>query len=167
MAVMGTGQSYIRTFAPGAQIKTSTSQYLLVGMVPATTSSDFTVELCGQTNTVGTPTATSRFCIGANQSYLSSGSKECAVTMFGEAKIKCADSITAGEIVVAYEGVSTTTMAGRISALDAGVSVTVATQSVSSYRYIVGRALESGSTGTVIDVFINPTPMNAFAMADA
>jgi hypothetical protein len=167
MAISGNGQEFSLAFKLGAQLKTTTSQYKVVCIAGETTSSDYTVELCGQTNTVATPTAASRSAIGVLQEYPSASSEQANVTMFGISKVKCADSVTAGQFLVAYEGISTTTMAGRVVGLVSGSSVGAATQSVSSYRVILGRALESGQTNTVIAAFINPQPANALALGTA
>jgi hypothetical protein len=57
---------------------------------------------------------------------------------------------------MAYWGVSTTTMAGRIVQVDNGVTITAYGSTISAQCVILGRALESGVTGTVISVFVNP-----------
>ena len=81
--------------------------------------------------------------------------------MFGVSKAVCAESIACGMPVFAYGAIgaaaSTTTMAGRIAQLDNGVTITAYGATISSQFYVLGRALESGSTGTVISVFVNPT----------
>ena len=156
MAIHANGREYDISLVPSDQLTTVTSQYLVVGMVAGTTTADRAVELCGQTNTVGTPTATSRHAIGINQSYLSSGSTICDVRLFGVSKAKCSASITAGEFVVAYEGVSTTTRAGQIAPIADGASISAATASIAAHSVVLGRALEDGSTNTVISVFLNP-----------
>jgi len=156
MAIHANGREYDISLIPGDQILTTTSQYLLVGMVAGTTTADRAVELCGQTNTVGTPTATSRHAIGINQSHLSSGSSVCDVRLFGVSKAICSASITAGEFLVAYEGASTTTRAGQIAPIADGASISAATASIAAHSVVIGRALEDGSTNTVISVFLNP-----------
>jgi hypothetical protein len=102
------------------------------------------------------PTATAFFAIGINQTYLSSGSEVCAVRVFGVSKAVCAESVNAGAAVMAYWGVSTTTMAGRIVQVDTGVTITAYGSTVSAQCVILGRALESGVTGSVISVMVNP-----------
>lgn len=155
-AINGIGKEYDITMNPGANLLTTTSQFSLVSLVGGTSTADRTVELCGNTGTYGTPTAASYFAIGVNQSYLSASSVDCSVRLFGISKVVCAASIPAGSFIKAYSGVSTTTMAGRVVAIANGASISVATASISAQMCVVGRALESGSTGTVISAFINP-----------
>jgi len=155
MAISGNGQEYDITFLAGANIRTTTAQYLAVALVPGTTTADRTVEGCNLTGTYATPTIASDFAVGINQSYMSSGSQECAVRLFGVSKAKCAASITAGAPVRAFNGGSIT-MAGYIQMIPNGVSILAATASVSAQFYILGRALESGSTNTVISIMIQP-----------
>lgn len=155
MAIHGNGREYDIPFLAGTTLKTTTTQYLIVAMVPATTTADRTVELAGIAG-IGSATQTAFKALGINQSFLSAGSDQCSVRLFGVSKAVCAQSISAGEYVMPYWGVSTTTMSGRIVAVDDGVSCSAATMSVTSQVTILGRALESGSTGTVISVFVNP-----------
>lgn len=156
MAISGNGREYDITLIPEAVMRTTTSQYHCVGMVAGTTTVDRAVGICGATGTGGTPTSTAYHAIGINQSYLSSGSESCDIRMFGVSKATCAESITTGEFVMAYWGISTSAMRGKIVAVDNGVTCTVATASVTSHTVILGRALEAGSTNTVISVFVNP-----------
>ncbi len=157
-AILGNGREYDLNMKASALLKTTTSQYKAVGIVGETTSSDWTAELCGQTNTVGTPTATSRYSFGINQTYMSANSAESIqVRNFGLSKAICADSITAGQWVKAYEGVSTTTMAGKIVGIAAaGSSITGANMSVTAYANVLGRAVTSGQTNSVITIMVNP-----------
>lgn len=157
MAIYGNGRDYDITLKPDSTMRTTTAQYMCVGMVPGTTTVDRTVERSGDTGTVGGPTQTAFHFIGVNQSYLSSGSEECSVRVFGVSKVSCAESITAGEYVMAYWGASSTTRGGQIVAVEDGITVSSATHSISAHVTIVGRALEDGSTGTVISVFVNPS----------
>jgi hypothetical protein len=80
--------------------------------------------------------------------------------MFGISKVKCASSIAAGDFIKAYEGASTTTFAGFVvaSAIQGATNAAVIA-STASQLLILGRALEDGSTNTVISAFINPTPL--------
>jgi hypothetical protein len=57
-------------------------------------------------------------------------------------------SIGAGDPVQAYEGISTTTFAGAIQK--------VTTTTHAAQQIILGRAMESGSTNTVITIMVNP-----------
>src|SRR3990167_962776 len=116
MALVGNGLEYDKTFLAGASLRTTTSQYLIAGIESTSTSADFTVYLTGAGSTPAS-SITSRSAIGVVQSYQSSGSTEVTVRMFGISKAKCAASIACGSFVVAYEGASTTTFAGHLSAL--------------------------------------------------
>lgn len=156
MAINANGREYDVTFKAGDKMLTTTSQYKCCSLTPDTTTSyDRTVEMCGQSGTNIDATMSSDFCIGINQTYLSAGSDCCSVRLFGVSKAYCAESISSGSFVAAYSGVSTTTMNGRIMQIDNGVTVSSATHSICAQMVILGRALENGSTGTVISVFIN------------
>jgi enoyl reductase-like protein len=77
--------------------------------------------------------------------------------MFGVSKAVAHASVTAGDWIIPYFAATTiSTFAGRVVALADGGSVSVATQSIASHICVLGRALEDGSTGTVISVFLNP-----------
>lgn len=155
MAIKGLGNEYDITLKAGASCKTSTSQYLCVGAWPTTTSGDFYGYITNDSTAAGT--TNSYAFIGVNQSnMMSSGSESMSVRMFGVSKVKCSASVPAYSFVVPYAGASTTTRRGQIAAIASGVSITVATASTSSHTCVIGRALEDGSTGTVISVFINP-----------
>lgn len=158
MAIYGVGGSVDITFIPDAAMLTTTSQFKVVGLAPTTTATDKTVAVSGATGTSVTiePTSTAYYAIGVNQSYLSAGSADCTVRIFGVSKVTCAETVTAGHFVMAYWGASTTTMAGRVVQVDNGVTITAYGGSVSSQCVILGRALESGITGSVISVFVNP-----------
>jgi hypothetical protein len=156
MNTYGIGREYDINMIPDANMKTTTSQYKFVGMQPGTTTADRTVGLCLKTSTASGPTASSYFAIGVNQSLLSSGSEVCSVRVFGISQVTCAESITAGEFVIASDGGETTTAIGRAAAVDNGVSITAATMSLSSHQVVMGRAWEDGSTNTVIAVMISP-----------
>jgi hypothetical protein len=157
MAIGGYGGEYDITCKLDASLKTTTSQYAVVGMVPgSTTSADFTVCLCGQTSTMADATAASYNAIGILQSYQSSGSENGTVRLFGVSKAVCAESIPAGAFVMAYYGISTTTMPGKVVYCHSGGSTTAATTSITVYTVVLGRALSNGSTNSVISVFVNP-----------
>lgn len=158
MAVYGLGNGIDMTFklASGNVLATTTSQYKLVSFVPGTsTVGDFQVDMAGATG-ASDATASAFYCIGVNQSYLSSGSQECTVRLLGVSKVVCAESIAAGSFVMAYWGSSLTSRIGTIVQVDNGVSCACATTSITSQMVILGRAFEDGSTGTVISVFVNP-----------
>lgn len=165
MATFGTGLD--KTFKAGAALKTTTSQYLLVAMCGNTASADYLVELCDSAgNTYAGATAAAFYAIGVNQSYMSSNSEICSVRLFGLSKVKCAASVTAGQFIAAYAGASTTTFAGYVAQVPDGASIGCATASISVHYVIVGRALESGSTNTVIEAYINPYMVDAKTMRE-
>ena len=153
-AIMGIGNEYDVNMKCSDQMKTSTTQYLLVGIAPTSTNTDFMGYLANNGVALN-DTMTARYAIGINQSYLSATSEIMRVRMFGIAKAKCAAAIVAGDFIKVYEGVSTTTFAGHIDAVAAG-SCAAATMSVTSFHVVLGRALEDGVTNTVIQVFLNP-----------
>ena len=154
MAISGVGNGIDVSFIPGSDMLTTTTQFLVVGMAPTSTVANRTVFLAGSGGVGATMCADG--AIGINQSYLSSGSQICTVRLLGISKAVCAESIAAGSFVMAYWGVSTTTMAGRIVQVDNGVTITAYGASVSAQTVILGRALENGSTNSVISVFVNP-----------
>ena len=157
MSISGNGREYDISFLIGDKVATTTSQYKVVGFVPGTTTSaDRTVDLCGQTGTNADATAASSFAIGINQTYLSSTADTASIRLFGVSKAYCAHSIGAGSFVAAYNGISTTTMNGRIMQLVDGATMGTADLTATAQFVILGRALENGSTGTVISVFLNP-----------
>lgn len=157
MAIYGNGGEYDITCKITAELKTTTSQFMCVGQAPATTTAgDRTVSLCGVDNSIGAATGTAFHFIGIVQSSQDSNSEVATVRCFGVSKATCAHSVPAFSYVMPYWGVSTTTMAGRIIALADGATMGVTANTGSSHVTIVGRALESGSTGTVISVLINP-----------
>jgi hypothetical protein len=143
--VNGVGNEYDFTMDAGAEAKTTTSQYK-VGVVSA-----------AHTFNIVSSTATARTAIGINQSYMTSGSVMCKVRTHGLSKAYCGDSVTAGQWIRAYEGVSTTSRYGTIQGLPAaGASISVATTSVTSYSNVLGWALDNGQTGQAISVYLNP-----------
>jgi len=155
MAVGGVGNEYDITLKAGASVRTSTSQFLCVGAGATTTSGNRTVYITNDSITAGTANAYA--FVGINQSgAMSAGSLSCNVRMFGVSKAKCASSITEFGYVEAYDGVSTTTFRGHIEEIISGSSVSAATMSTSSHSTVIGRALESGSTNSVISIYVNP-----------
>jgi hypothetical protein len=155
MAIYGNGADYDVTLKATSYLKTSTSQYCVVGMEAGTTTVlDFTVGLADNGQAINN-TGTALYALGINQTRLSSGSEYCQVRMFGLSKAVCAESITAGQWVVAYTGISTTTHAGHISGI-IDDTTTCYGMTLSSFITVIGRALEAGSTNTVITVFVNP-----------
>ena len=162
MAVMGIGPEYDVSMKLGPELRTTTAQYAVVGMPNTSTAVDFTVYLSGATATTeaavnsASPTCTAFKAIGILQTKPSATCLVGQVRLFGLSKVVCAESITSGNAVMAYWGISTTTMAGRIVNVDDGVTISVAGASVSAQCVILGRALEDGSTGTVITMMVNP-----------
>jgi hypothetical protein len=154
MAISGIGKEYDVPMKAAATLKTTTSQYSVVGMGWATSTVDWTAYLTDN-GTGLSDTMTSRGAIGINQTYMSANSEGCTVRMFGISKVKCAASIAAGDFIRAYEGVSTTTFPGYVQSVAFG-SITVGTTSISAGIVVLGRALEDGSTNTVISAMINP-----------
>jgi hypothetical protein len=154
MAISGVGNEYDVTLKAGASAQTSTSQYLCVGAGWTTTSTDWTALITNDSTTGGTINA--HAFIGVNQTgAMSAGSESMKVRMFGISKVKCATSIQAWSWVECYNGISTTTFRGHIQQLVAGETFTAMT--TSAWRVPVGRALESGSTNSVISVVIIPS----------
>jgi hypothetical protein len=155
MAITGIGREYDLTLKAGASAKTSTSQYLCVGAGWTTTSTDWTGVITNDSIAAGTINAYA--FLGVNQTgAMSASSESMGVRMHGISKVKCAASIQAFSFVEAYNGASTTTFRGHIQQITSGSSVSAATMSISSHTVVIGRALESGSTNSVISVFVNP-----------
>jgi len=153
MAIRGNGSDYDISLNAGSSIQTSTSQYLVVGIEDTSTSVDATAYLSNAGAALSS-TITARMALGINQTYMSSGSNEAAIRVQGISKAKCAAAVKAGAFVTAYEGASTTTFAGHVQAFAVGTVLTA-----TSARVILGRALESGATNTVISVLLSPSIM--------
>ena len=157
MSIYGYGNNLDITCKLDSSLKTTTSQYAVVGMVPgSSTSENFTVCIAGQTGTMADATAAAYHAIGVLQTYQSSGSENGTVRLFGVSKATCAESIAAGRFVMAYWGASTSTRAGQIVSVDNGVSCSAATPSIPAHAVILGRALSNGSTNSVITIIVNP-----------
>lgn len=156
MALTNVGNSYDINLKAGATLLTTTSQYKVVGMEPTSTTGDLTGYLANN-NTATSNTNTARHAVGINQTYLSSTSEVCTVRLHGVSKVVCAASIPAGAFLVAYEGISTSTRAGQVSPVVNGITFTALSLTVN--RVVLGRALEAGSTNTVIHAYINPQLM--------
>lgn len=135
--IMGIGKEYDKTFKISSNLQTTTSQYKVVYL-----SEEGTVALAD------TSTA-DKLVIGINQTYLDENSTECAVRMFGISKAVCAASVSAGDFL--RRGAD-----GKVTPVLANGS-TLSVASVTGQVTIIGRALQSGSTNTVISVFVNPT----------
>ena len=154
MAIKGNGNDYDFSLLAGSSLQTTTSQYLVCGMEPTTTSADFTAYLANGGAALSS-SITARYAIGIVQSYPSSTSDAVTVRRRGISKAKCAQVVKAGEPVVAYEGASTTTFAGYISPL-AYADLAAAETLTTDFKIILGQALESGQTGTVISILLDP-----------
>ena len=150
MAIGGPG--FDKSFKTSALIATQTSQYLVVGIEATSTAADATAYMANAGAALSS-TQTARNALGVIQDVLSSTSDATTVRMFGTSKVKCAASIPAGAFIAAYEGASTTTFRGHVDELVIGTVLTA-----TAARVIIGRAMESGSTNTVISAFINPAP---------
>jgi hypothetical protein len=155
MAIKGIGLEYDVTMDAGASVKTSTSEFLCVGAGPTTTSGDWTAYITNDSTTAGSMNA--HHVIGINQTRaMSANSAECSVRMFGISKAICACSVPAFSFIAAYRGASTTTRRGQIEPV--GFAQTLTANITSTNFTILGRALQDGSTNSVISVFVNPTP---------
>lgn len=155
MAITGVGLEYDITLDAGASLRTTTSQYLCVGAGETTTSDDWTAYVTNDSTTAGTINA--YYFVGINQTgAMSATSTKARIRIFGISKAICACSVPAWSFVAAYRGVSTTTRRGQIEPVGYGVTQTA--NITSTNMVIVGRALEDGSTNSVISVFVNPTP---------
>jgi hypothetical protein len=148
MAITGVGREYDVPMKASTYVKTSTAQYKAVGMGWETTTADWTVYMCDAGSGLD-DTMTARGFVGIVQDVPSANSEFVTVRMFGLSKAWCASTIAAGDVVAAYEGISTTTFPGHI------VTLTMAA-SVPAMR-VVGIAMEDGRTNTAITVFVNPT----------
>lgn len=156
MAISGNGREYDITFLASSSLKTTTSQYMAVSMIPGTSTTDDREVQVAFVADAAAQSVSAHWAIGINQSYLSASSDNCTVRMFGISKAICGASVAAGSFVVPYRGASTTSRIGCIQQLVSGVSVGCATASIGSHLVVLGRALEDGSTGTVISIFVNP-----------
>ena len=150
MAIKGTGREYDITFNASSALRTTTSQYRVVGVGGTTTNADSTVYLANGGSALNN-TTTARWAIGINQTYMSSTADNCAVRLFGVSKAVCAASVGSGDFVTASIADTSTANSGRITPYTPGTVLTSTAGNV-----VIGRALETGSTGTVISVFVNP-----------
>ena len=156
MAISGPGLDF--SFIPSSYLKTSTSQYKVVGMAEETTTADWTVYLANNGQTLN-DTMTARAAIGICQDVLSAGSENVTVRVFGISKAYASASIAAGDLVYAYEGASTTTYAGAIvKVADLGASVGVGAMSTASYGVILGRNLVDCDAGEYTTILLMPSP---------
>lgn len=147
MAISGIGREYDVSFLAASTVKTSTAQFKVVGMPMHTASTCWTVYLCDNGADLS-DTICARSAIGIVQDLPSANSEVVTVRMFGLSKALCAESIAAGDPVKAYEGISTTTFAGAIAKMT--------TSTHAAQQIVLGRAMESGSTNTVITIMVNP-----------
>jgi len=159
MAIKGIGKEYDLSGDIANNLKTTTSQYRCVSLSGNTAGSDWTFDAARTGTSDFTDAAMS--VIGVNQTYLSSGAETACIRVFGVGKCICAESIAAGSWVAGYYGVSTATMWGKIIQLDNGASgcsgyTGSAAGTQSNHITVVGRALENGSTNSVVAVMINP-----------
>jgi len=147
MAIGGVGTPYDKTFKIDDNLKTITTQYMVVSGPPTTTATDNTVQLSGDTGSASEPTTSAYYPVGVNQVYLSGTVADTTVRMFGISKAICNASIPAfTRVKAAAAGL------GKIETVDLTATITVA-------QYDVGQAMESGSTNTVISIMVNPKPI--------
>lgn len=155
--ISGNGREYDISFRCEAKLLTTTSQYKCVCLAGTTTSLDGTAGLAGATNTASeNPTMSANYVIGINQTYLSSTSEVCQVRMFGVSKAYCACTVTAGQFVQAYRGGSLTRAGMIIPVNQDGGTCAAYGLTATGISVVVGRALQSGITDSVIRVFVNP-----------
>lgn len=154
---IGNNSGIDMTLKSSTELNTSTSQYLVVGIQGGTTAADLTAYMANAAATLA-DTTTARSAIGVNTTArMSSGSTECNVRVMGLAKMICAASIASGDWVNAYEGASTTTRRGQINVAGAnGASCSSYGQTITAQTTILGKALRSGSTNSVIEVMMLP-----------
>ena len=130
-----TGHHTSHNFLAGTTLLTTTSQFRCVALTATS----------GSPGTVGLANTTTGVVIGINQTYLTAGaSAVCQVATHGFSKAICAASVTAGDVIVAGVG-------GGVETFAAAAAVTT-----TAFVFILGRALETGSTNTNIGVFIQP-----------
>ena len=159
MAIGAIGREYDLTFKCGSTLKTSTSLYRCVAIVPNTsTAVDYTVEACMSVAASALDFTIAAFhAIGICQSENNSNSENCSVRVFGVSKAICAASVGVGTFVCAYYGASTTSRIGNIQvAGQSGDTCGAYGHTGTIHQVVLGRALESGSTGTVISIMLNP-----------
>jgi len=157
--IAGNGKEYDINMVAGSSLLTTTSQYKVVAMVPnTTTAANYTAQMAFTADLAAQSTS-AHHAVGICQTNMmsASGSNICSVRVFGLSKAVCGASVQAGSYVVPYRGVSTTSRGGCIQeAGHSGVSCTSATQSTTAHITILGRALQSGSTGYSILIMVNP-----------
>lgn len=130
------------SFLAHASLLTTTSQYSPVAI---------SANSAGGSPTCKIATATSESILGVNMTYFTGSTdtqKAAAVITRGLARVYCAASITAGDLVGA--AASATGGAG------AAAVVTLAPGSVATFSWALGRALENGSTNQAIQIWVGP-----------
>ena len=160
MALGNNGQGLtVNMKVGGTYLPTTTSQYKVVGIRGNTSSADWTAYLCNAGADLEN-TETAYYPIGVNQTLLSASSTECKVVYLGLSKAKCASTVTAGDIVMPYDGASTTTFSGHIESMtlidETNVTAAAYGMSIASIRHMLGRAMEDGVTNSVITIIVNP-----------
>ena len=166
MAVGGNGQGiYVSFNVGGTYLATSAmgaaNQYRVVGMQPITTTADWTCYLANAGSDLEN-TLTAYHPIGVTQELMSANATVVTVRISGISKVRCESTVAAGDLLVAYDGISTTTHAGNVvsASLADEANVTCATYGASTavFYCFLGRALEDGITNSVISAAINITP---------
>ncbi len=146
-------QGFDITMKASDYCKTSAAQYKVVGMNPNTTAADMTAYMCNAGSTLD-DSCTAQGAFGIIQDLPNAGSTEVNVRTMGISKAICAGSIAAGDFIYADYTASTTTKCGKVlGAIDITASNEVS-------LILLGRALEDGSSDTVISVVLYPTLHN-------
>jgi hypothetical protein len=159
LANIGIGREYDVTFKIGSDLATTTSQYKVVVMDVTGSVSDWTVKGVNQSATsagANALLAANAGPIGVIQDYLTSGSTQATVRMFGVSKVFVQDSIAAGSLVQLYIATIGSTYGGMVVKYAIGQTVTASGEGV---KWALGRALQNATaTAQAISVFVNPTP---------
>lgn len=119
-------------YTPGVKVSIEASD-----TIPA-----YRVVALGATRVVGLWQTNSSFLVGVSESLADSGAA-CSIIVSGTAKVSCLSSVAAGSLV----GPSTDG-SGQIAARTVNTATT--------FPQILGVALESGSTNSVIEVLLSP-----------
>lgn len=128
-----------------------------VASANATTTAQFSV-VCGGTNSstfapsIPTTTTSYSYPVGVIQNRMTANSTAVTVRMGGVSKVQLLDSITAFQ----YLKVAASGTCGQFTLSATQNTVTTANQ---IYVGVIGKALEDGATGQVIEALISPQLM--------
>jgi len=142
-------QGFDITLKAGDYCKTTAAQYKCVGIPATDSAADLTAYMCNAGAAVNN-TLTARCAIGIIQNLPSANCAEVTVRVLGVSKAICSGSISTGDFVYADYTISTTTKCGKILG-GWGIGSTNSMSCV-----ILGRALENGSSDTVIAIALAP-----------